>query len=144
MNADDVVHIKAFARSLVSPPPSPYPSCIIPLCLWCAQWTTGVCVCVRAQTTREEGQPCVAPGARTWSKQSLSVRWYTNSTEQRESWQRDTGTEREKGGLGRAAEIREHRSVFNQGYVEVRERQRALLLAHLSLEEHVKGKVDGG
>lgn len=68
----------------------------------------------------------------------------TQTAQNRESWQRDTGTEREKGGLGRAAEIREHRSVFNQGYVQVRERQRALLLAHLSLEEHVKGKVDGG
>lgn len=119
-------------------------------CMW--MWRERECVCVHAcmreQTTREEGQRCVAPRARTWSKQSLSVCRYTNSqpvhtlhrTERGREGERDTDTERETEVWGRAAEIRKHHSVLNRGYVEVRKPQRELVLSQLSMREQVRGR----
>ena len=61
----------------------------------------------------------------------------THCTEQRggdAEWEREV--------WGRAVEIRKHQSVLNQGYVEVRKPQRALLLTHLDMKHQVNMNVD--
>lgn len=85
---------------------------------------------------------CCPPGSDLIKAESVSLQVHkqpacTHTAQNRE---RESGGERHRhrqgeGGLGRAAEIRKHHSVLNQGYVEVRKPLRALLLTHLSMKE---------